>query len=323
MTEPKTEAQNIEAVKKAFDAKYGQGAADKFFKAGEDWAALQLEMSKPKPVAPSLEDGPVYAFWQYDQYPYMLSGQITSYDDRYDNVWVKVRGYGNSRFTPLKLIAGDRGEAFHNLREKLCADYRQAQTDVRNDFDIRLLGLCTEFEFTEDELPHGLKGFQEGGCPVTTHDDAGTPPNDVHPLVWKLDVLILHPRAARVVARRGLVGFEIVEPQQREVGGKPRWVSHPIGYGKTPELAWRNALEYAVRAVANGKDSRGETQWCAVRGWGEAELVLAADDWHPSEGDMADGFPSPEAAIAAGRLVPFHVSQLEAFAENQKKAATP
>lgn len=139
---------------------------------------------------------------------------------------------------------------------------------------------------------------------------------------FREDVLALHPEAVCSVARRGLIGFEIVEPQQREVNGhKGPWVTHRLGYGKTKELAWANAETYEVRARPNGDTDAPQVPWCAVRGWGEAEQVLADDRWCPSEGDEADEFPTPEEAIATGRLVPFNLAQLAAFAEQQEEGS--
>lgn len=159
-----TEPQDIETLKKAFDAKYGQGEADKLFKANEAWDALQLEMSKPKPTVPSLKDGPVYAFWHYDQFPYLLSGQVYGYDEREGETRVLVKGYGGYTFRPRKLITGERGEAFHHLRAKLGDDYRQAKVDLLEDFEARLQGLCDEFGFTKEELPHWFKSSKKEGA---------------------------------------------------------------------------------------------------------------------------------------------------------------
>ena len=50
----------------------------------------------------------VFAFWRYDQYPYVLGGVIDRINDK---GLVRVPSYGNGWVTPIKMMSVKAGEA--------------------------------------------------------------------------------------------------------------------------------------------------------------------------------------------------------------------
>lgn len=61
-----------------------------------------------------------WAFWPYDSYPYLLSGEVGSFENEGK---VTVKGYSGMVFKPVYLTQGDYGLKLHLLVRKLRAAY--------------------------------------------------------------------------------------------------------------------------------------------------------------------------------------------------------
>lgn len=90
-----------------------------------------------------------YAFWKYDLFPYMLSGEIIGQckvkwpgKDYYE-----IAGYGKGYyFRPFLIIRGAKGEKLKKCIEILGVQYRQAQLSLRLDYNQKLLDMHPDFK---------------------------------------------------------------------------------------------------------------------------------------------------------------------------------
>ena len=48
----------------------------------------------------------VYAFWEYDQFPYVLGAEVVEFQGEQ----VKVKGYQNYLFSPVKIVDAETGK---------------------------------------------------------------------------------------------------------------------------------------------------------------------------------------------------------------------
>ena len=74
--------------------------------------------------------GKLYAFWKYDQFPYVLGGEVRTF---LEDGSVTIQGYGGMAFTPVKVVPLKSGLA---LREELNAvkeAYRVDQQKILED----------------------------------------------------------------------------------------------------------------------------------------------------------------------------------------------
>lgn len=77
-------------------------------------------MKKTTTTAPEL-----YAFWRYDQFPFVLGGPVTRMDE---DGRVETENYGTGNwFTPSKLLPRATGEKLHGELKLLEAQYREAE----------------------------------------------------------------------------------------------------------------------------------------------------------------------------------------------------
>lgn len=81
-----------------------------------------------------------YAFWEYDQYPFVLSGVVVGKRDR--NGRVTVKGYDGFRFLPIKLVAGERGKAASVQLETLRSQHRAAKAALDKAFNGKALAVA-------------------------------------------------------------------------------------------------------------------------------------------------------------------------------------
>lgn len=73
-----------------------------------------------------------YAFWEYDHYPFVLSGKVVGKKDSEGRVMVE--GYGGMRFQPLRILNGDVGRVTSNKLNTLRGEYLEAQKWTRNHY---------------------------------------------------------------------------------------------------------------------------------------------------------------------------------------------
>lgn len=77
----------------------------------------------------------LYAFWEYDLYPYTLSGtveQITSAG------LVKTKEFGNSLFRPIAILPLETGLQIAKKMKELDSSYRKAKSDIEEEFNLKL-----------------------------------------------------------------------------------------------------------------------------------------------------------------------------------------
>lgn len=78
-----------------------------------------------------------YAFWEYDHYPFVLSGEVVGRPDAEGRV--EVNGYGGLRFKTLRVIDGDEGRRMSDALNHLRELHREALAEVARDFRGRAL----------------------------------------------------------------------------------------------------------------------------------------------------------------------------------------
>jgi hypothetical protein len=78
-----------------------------------------------------------YAFWEYDQFPFVLSGEIIGREDSEGRV--RVKGYDGMRFTPLRVISGAKGKIASDNLERLKGLYQSERDALKMDFCGRAL----------------------------------------------------------------------------------------------------------------------------------------------------------------------------------------
>ena len=68
----------------------------------------------------------LFAFWRYDQFPFVLGAEVEDIDD---DGWVKAKGYDGMKFKPIKIVPAEVGEQISSLLKKLEADERHARRE--------------------------------------------------------------------------------------------------------------------------------------------------------------------------------------------------
>ena len=76
------------------------------------------------------DDYSLYAFWKYDQFPYVLGGRVRTFLENGD---VTVRGYDGMSYTPIKVVPWSMGVEIHAMLNELNEEYRQAQQKILED----------------------------------------------------------------------------------------------------------------------------------------------------------------------------------------------
>jgi hypothetical protein len=71
----------------------------------------------------------LWAFWSYDQFPYLLAGEVL---DQTPDGQVKVKGYGGMTFTPVYMASGRAGEKMALEVRCMSAAYRRHVGLARN-----------------------------------------------------------------------------------------------------------------------------------------------------------------------------------------------
>ena len=79
-----------------------------------------------------MKNKPLFAFWKYDQFPFVLGGEVT--DMKSDGA-VETKEYGPGYyFTPIKFLPLDEGKKKMAELRKLQDEYRDAQKKISEDF---------------------------------------------------------------------------------------------------------------------------------------------------------------------------------------------
>lgn len=68
-----------------------------------------------------------YAFWEYDQFPFVLSGKVIGGGKKDAEGTVVVEGYGGMRFSPLRIVSGEAGKALSEKLNTLRGEYLEAR----------------------------------------------------------------------------------------------------------------------------------------------------------------------------------------------------
>lgn len=76
------------------------------------------------------DDYSLYAFWKYEQFPYVLGGRVRTFLENGD---VSVRGHDGMAVTPVKIVPANAGLALHAMLNELNEEYRQAQQKILED----------------------------------------------------------------------------------------------------------------------------------------------------------------------------------------------
>ena len=66
----------------------------------------------------------LFAFWRYDQFPYVLGAEIEYIND---DGFVRAKGFGGMMFRPIKIVPIAAGEQINAKLKKLEADERYAR----------------------------------------------------------------------------------------------------------------------------------------------------------------------------------------------------
>lgn len=72
----------------------------------------------------------LYAFWKYDNPPYLLGGEVESIDE---DGFVTVKGYSSFRFRPVKIVSLEKGIKLQKKLHKAEVKYRRIVKDANNE----------------------------------------------------------------------------------------------------------------------------------------------------------------------------------------------
>jgi hypothetical protein len=82
------------------------------------------------------------AFWKYDLYPYVLSGEC---DEIVQDGFVRPKGYGGSRFKPLFILPLEQGAELRDLLNALINGYYGEKRVLHSKYHDKLKKLLSDF----------------------------------------------------------------------------------------------------------------------------------------------------------------------------------
>ena len=82
-----------------------------------------------------MQDQTLYAFWKYDQFPYVLGGTVTKMNG---DGSVQIKEYGNSSFNPVKILPLEDGKKMQNALYVLQSKRDKALKEVNTTFNALL-----------------------------------------------------------------------------------------------------------------------------------------------------------------------------------------
>jgi hypothetical protein len=77
----------------------------------------------------------MFAFWRYDQFPYILGAEVVKMRD---NGMVETTGYQGFLFKPIKILPRKAGEALHEKLKALTSEHRAAMDKLNEDFRAKV-----------------------------------------------------------------------------------------------------------------------------------------------------------------------------------------
>lgn len=89
----------------------------------------------------------MYAFWEYDLFPYVLHGEVVNGPNEHGRVQVKGyatphadgKGYGGGWFTPIHLVSLEAGLELGKKLDELRARHRAEVNELRKRFELELV----------------------------------------------------------------------------------------------------------------------------------------------------------------------------------------
>jgi hypothetical protein len=75
------------------------------------------------------------AFWEYDQYPFVLSGTVTRITDQ----GFQTKQYGNYNFSPIFVLPDEDGDAVEAKLEELTNQYRRELAALKANYKRKVL----------------------------------------------------------------------------------------------------------------------------------------------------------------------------------------
>jgi hypothetical protein len=67
------------------------------------------------------------AFWRYDQYPYVLGGEVEDFASKGN---VKIKGYDGFVINPIVIYQYEEGKAIKDKLESLAYEYHQKRKEL-------------------------------------------------------------------------------------------------------------------------------------------------------------------------------------------------
>jgi cellulose biosynthesis protein BcsQ len=83
---------------------------------------------------------PLRAFWKYDLFPYVLSGEIMNMD-KDGKVQTKEFGPGHW-FHPIKILPNEEGLEIHKVLESFEQEYKEAQKELTEKYKFMIIDLA-------------------------------------------------------------------------------------------------------------------------------------------------------------------------------------
>lgn len=85
----------------------------------------------------------MYAFWRYDQFPFVLGGTVTNMLPN-GNVETKEYGTGTTGFTPILIVPLEQGKKIAEGLTNLRQEYRRRQDSLTNEMNGKIHGVSTQ-----------------------------------------------------------------------------------------------------------------------------------------------------------------------------------
>lgn len=76
----------------------------------------------------------LYAFWKYDLFPYVLGGEVTEFQGEK----VKVKGYDNYLFKPIKVVDLATGKKMKAEIEQARQEYEKTLNKAKGEFTEKI-----------------------------------------------------------------------------------------------------------------------------------------------------------------------------------------
>jgi predicted DNA-binding antitoxin AbrB/MazE fold protein len=76
----------------------------------------------------------IFAFWKYDQFPHVLGGEVIEFQGEK----VKVKGYDDYLFTPMKVVDLETGKKMKAELESVRQEYEAALKKAKKEFTEKI-----------------------------------------------------------------------------------------------------------------------------------------------------------------------------------------